>query len=109
MYHGNDKEYETARQLIEDNTLMPQLLEKYREMNGIYLSILTFLKKKGIIDRNHNIQPFTDKINDNFENNFSTHFRSEVTEKYQAADDVCNDSVFFIPIIEKIFELTRVI
>ena len=109
VYHGNDKEYETAKQLIEDNTLMPKLLEKYKEMNSIYLSILTFLKKKGIIDRSHNIQPFTDIINDNFENNFSTHFRSEVEEKYQAADDVCNDSVFFIPIIDKIFELTRVI
>lgn len=109
VYHGNDKEYGTAKQLIEDNTLMPKLLEKYKEMNNIYLSILTFLKKNGIIDRSHNIQPFTDIINDNFENNLSTHFRSEVEEKYQAADDVCNDSVFFIPIIDKIFELTRVI
>jgi hypothetical protein len=78
-------------------------------MNDIYQNVLTLLKKNGMIDNNTNISSFTTGINDNFENNFTTHFRSEVVEKYQAPDDVCNDSVFFIPIIDKIFELTRVI
>ena len=49
------------------------------------------------------------KANENYENNFTKHFRSEVKEKYRSEDDVCNDSVFFIPIIDKIFDLTRVI
>ena len=109
VYHGNDKEYETAKQLIDDKTLMPVLLNKYKEMNDIYLKVLTLLKKNGIIDRNSNIVPFTDNIDDNYENYLTNQFRKEVVEKYQAADDVCNDSVFFIPIIDKIFELTRVI
>ena len=88
---------------------MPELMKKYREMNNIYLSILTLLKKQGIIDKNSNIIPFTEIINEDFENNFTNHFRTEVVEKYKSDGDVCNDSVFFIPIIDKVFELTRVI
>ena len=109
VYHGTNKVYETVKQLIDDESLMPELLDKYKEMNNIYLNILTMLKKNGILDRAVNYSPFTDRINDNYENNLATHFRSEIVEKYTAVDDVCNDSVFFIPIIDKIFDLTRVI
>lgn len=108
-YHGTDREYETAKELIEDKSLLTSLLKKYKEMNDIYQSLLTLLKKNGIINNNNHISSFTNGINDNFENNFTTHFRSEVIEKYPASDDVCNDSVFFIPIIDKLFDLTRVI
>lgn len=109
IYHGNDREYDNAKELIEDKTLMSTLLNKYTEMNSIYQRVLALLKKNGVIDKNNSMSPFVNGINDNFENNFTTHFRSEVIEKYQAPDDVCNDSVFFIPIIDKIFDLTRVI
>ena len=108
-YHGNDKEYATAKELINDNTLLSKLLTKYKEMNDIYANVLSFLKNSGIIDRAQDMTPFTGIINDNYENNFTAHFRSEVKEKYRSDDDVCNDSVFFIPIIDKIFDLTRVI
>lgn len=109
IYHGNDKDYLYAKELINDKDLQPSLMIKYKEMNDIYLKILSLLKNKGIIDRALDVTPFTSIINDNFENNFSKHFRSEVKEKYVADDDVCNDSVFFIPVIDKLFDLTRVI
>ena len=54
------------------------------------------------------ITMFTDDINKNYDNNYTTHFLSEVIEKYKQDDDVCADSVFFIPIIDKIIELTKV-
>lgn len=107
VYHGNDKEYKTAKQLIDDKSLMPELLKKYEEMNDIYLNILTLLKTRGVIDKASNFTSFTNTINDNFDNYFTNHFRTEVVEKYRAEDDICNDSVFFIPIIEKLFELTK--
>lgn len=108
-YHGIEKEYQTAKQLIEDRGLQSTLLAKYKEMNSIYTSVLGMLKNKGIIDRAADLTPFTQIINDNYENNFTTHFRSEIAEKYRSEGDVCNDSVFFIPIIDKIFDLTKVI
>lgn len=108
-YHGNDKEYDTAKQLVNDAQLMPSLMKKYEEMNSIYVSILSLLKNRGIIDKAMDVTPFTSIVNENYENNFTTHFRSEVTDKYKAEDDVCNDSVFFIPVIDKLFDLTKVI
>ena len=108
-YHGNDKEYATAKELVEDPSLLSTLLNKYSEMNSIYVGVLSMLKNRGIIDKAMDVRPFTDIVDENYENNFTKHFRSEVKEKYRSEDDVCNDSVFFIPIIDKIFDLTRVI
>ena len=108
-YHGVEREYNTAKQLIDDKQLMSELLAKYKQMNEIYVNILSKLKNRNVIDKTFNVTPFTEIINSNYENNFSTHFRSEVIEKYKADDDVCNDSVFFIPIIDKLFELTKVV
>lgn len=46
-------------------------------------------------------------MKNDYEENLKTHYRSDVEQSY-GPEDVCNDSVFFIPVIDKIFELTRV-
>ena len=109
VYHGVDKDYPTAWELRDDKQLKPNLLKKYKEMNAIYANILSLLKNRGVIDRSLNVLPFTEAVDCNYENNLTNHFRSEVTERYLAADDVCNDAVFFIPVVDKLFELTKVI
>lgn len=109
IYHGIDKDYKNAQQLKDDTELKPLLMKRYEEMNAIYKQILSLLKNKGVIDRSMNVLPFTDIVDNNYDNNLSTNFRKEIAEKYLAEDDVCNDAVFFIPVVDKVFELTRVI
>ena len=108
VYHGVDRNFDNVKELKSDGNLKSDLMKKYEEMNKLYVDILGLLKREGIIDRAEDITMFTDDINKNYDNNYTTHFLSEVIEKYKQDDDVCADSVFFIPIIDKIIELTKV-
>ena len=108
VYHGVDRDFENVKELTSDKNLKSDLLKKYEEMNQLYGDIISFLKKSGIIDSKEDVTMFTKDINENYDNNYTTHFQSEVKEKYKQDDDVCADSVFFIPIIDKIIELTKV-
>lgn len=107
IYHGTDKEYEDAKSLINDSTLKKTLMSKYEQMNKVYVNVISKLKNLGIIDKTMNVTPFTTSVNKNYSNNFDTHFLSEVVQVYTTQGDVCNDSVFFIPVIDKIYELTK--
>ena len=107
-YHGVDRDYSLAKEIIADSDLKGNLMKKYKEMNALYVNILSVLKKRGVIDNSTNTIAFTEHINENFENYYTTHFLSEVVEKYKQDDDICTNAVFFIPIEEKIIELTKV-
>ena len=34
---------------------------------------------------------------------------TDVSQKYTNDDDVCNDAAFFIPVVDKIFEMTKLV
>ena len=107
VYHGVDKEYENVGQMNEDSLLQSSLLEDYKEMNKLYCSILDILKRHGVMDKSLDINAFKSEVNDNYEENLKTHYRSDIEQNYDE-EDVCNDSVFFIPVIDKVFELTKI-
>ena len=107
VYHGVSKNYENVAQMNQDVSLQPCLLKDYAEMNQLYCSVLDMLKQGGAIDRSLDVKPFKEEVKNDYEENLKTHYRSEVEQNYDP-EDVCNDSVFFIPVIDKIFELTRV-
>lgn len=107
IYHGVSKDYENVAQMNGDATLLPSLLKDYTEMNQLYCSVLDMLKQGGVIDRTLDVRPFKDEVVKDYEENLKTHYRSDVEQKYDS-EDICNDSVFFIPVIDKIFELTKI-
>lgn len=107
IYHGIDKDYENVGQMNADNNLQSTLLSDYEEMNKIYSSVLDLLKKNGVIDNSVDLNKFKNEASEGYDENLSTHYRSEVKEKY-SDDDICNDSVFFIPVVDKIFEMSKV-
>lgn len=109
IYHGTDKDYTDAQALIGDApALKKELMNRYNEMNRIYEKVITKLKNMGVIDRSVDVSKFINIIDSQYMDNLDTHFRSEVEEIYKTPGDVCNDSVFFIPVIDKIYELTKV-
>ena len=106
IYHGTNREYENVGQMNKDKSLNQELMADYKEMNQLYSSILDLLKRKGAIDNSVNLDIFKRASKTGYEENFSTHYRSVVREKY-SDEDIYNDSIFFIPVIDKIFELTK--
>ncbi len=107
IYHGVSKEYENVAQMNQDANLLPSLLNDYKEMNNLYSSVLDILKQGGAIDRSLDVRPFKAEATKDYEANLKTHYRSDIEQNYDP-EDVCNDSVFFIPIVDKIFELTKI-
>lgn len=106
VYHGVDKEYENVGQMNADADLQKSLLEGYEEMNKLYCSALDVLKRHGVIDKSMDVNAFKSEASTHYEENLKTHYRSDIEQSYDE-EDVCNDSAFFIPVIDKIFELTK--
>lgn len=109
IYHGVDKEYHNVGEMNADPTLQDKLLANYDEMNQLYCTILDTLKRGGAIDNFIDLNIFKRNAQTGFDENLSTHYRSDIKEKYTNDEDVCNDSVFFIPVVDKIFELSKLV
>ena len=105
-YQGVDKEYENVGDMNSDKSMKDMLMRRYESMNNLYGKILDILKRKDIIDNEVDIEQFKSVSSAGYDENFTRHDRSKVKEKY-ADSDIFNDSVFFIPVIDKIFELTK--
>ena len=106
VYHGINRDYENVGQMNNDCKLKSELMESYDIMNSLYNNVLDLLKRKGVIDNNVNLDSFKNEARKGYDENFDTHYRSVIKEKF-ADDDICNDSIFFIPVIDKIFELSK--
>ena len=107
VYHGVSKDYDNVGQMNADKSLQSNLIKDYHEMNSLYSSVLDILRQGGAIDKSVDVRGFKSEVLDGYEENLKTHYRSEVEEAYDP-EEICNDSVFFIPIIDKIFELTKI-
>ena len=109
VYQGDkSKDYEKVGD-IEANftTLKAALLNKYKELASLYENVLNMLKQKSIIDSMANTSKYVTSAKEDMGTPLSTYYKTQVREKY--ADEVIyNDSVFFIPVINKIFEMTKI-
>lgn len=82
------------------------LLGKYTQFNALYKDVLDLLKKEHIIDNTADTSKYVKTAEMDMGTPLNTYYKTQVKEKYQ--DEVAlYDSVFFLPIINKIFELTR--
>ena len=102
-------EYDNVGQMNADSTLQNKLLLKYKEMNDLYGEVLDILKRGCVIDNSVDLNLFKDNAKTNYKENLSTHYLTDVRQKYTNDDDVCNDAAFFIPVVDKIFEMTKLV
>lgn len=109
IYHGVDMEYDNVGQMNADSTLQNKLLLKYKEMNDLYGEVLDILKRGCVIDNSVDLNLFKNNAKTNYKENLSTHYLTDVRQKYTNDDDVCNDVAFFIPVVDKIFEMTKLV
>ena len=82
-------------------------MNKYDALGVLYKDVLNMLKKERIIDSTANTSIYVNKVTEDMGTPLDTYFKTQVKEKFQ--DEVLlNDSVFFLPIINRIFELTKI-
>lgn len=108
IYQGdNSHNYENVNQIIGNYTsLKSSLMEKYKLFANIYKDVLNMLKKEHVIDAAANTAIYVDAAIADMGVPFDTYFKTQVKEKYQGEVPI-NDSVFFLPIINRVFELTK--
>ena len=77
------------------------LLQRYELFWELFCEVFS------IIDSTANTSIYVNKVTEDMGTPLDTYFKTQVKEKYQ--DEVLlNDSVFFLPIINRIFELTKI-
>ena len=108
VYQGDIKNnYETVGH-IEKNfaELKRALLDKYAELSSLYEIVLHLLKKENIIDNTADTNKYVSVSEENMGTLLSTYYKTQVKEKY-SDEVIMNDSVFFLPIINRILEMTK--
>lgn len=108
VYQGDlSAEYQTVGDINKNfNILKNNLITKYYEMNKLYKDILDMLKKEGIIDNTADTGKFVKAAREDMGVPLNTYYKTQVKEKYQE-EMALYDSVFFLPIINRVFEMTK--
>lgn len=109
VYQGDkSKDYEKVGDINANfDTLKSALLDKYKDLASLYEKVLNMLKQQNIIDSMANTSKYVTSAKEDMGTPLSTYYKTQVKEKY--ADEVIyNDSVFFLPVINKIFEMTKI-
>jgi hypothetical protein len=109
VYQGDTSMcFENVGEIVKNYDLLKRsLMNKYDALGVLYKDVLNMLKKERIIDSTANTSIYVNKVTEDMGTPLDTYFKTQVKEKYQ--DEVLlNDSVFFLPIINRIFELTKI-
>ena len=109
VYQGDkSNDYEKVGDIntnFED--LKDALLVKYKDLASLYKDVLDMLKQENIIDSMANTAKYVSAAEEDMGTPLSTYYKTQVKEKY--ADEVpYKDSVFFLPVINKIFNMTKI-
>ena len=109
VYQGDTSMcFENVGEIVKNYDLLKRsLMNKYDALGVLYKDVLNMLKKERIIDSTANTSIYVNKVTEDMGTPLDTYFKTQVKEKFQ--DEVLlNDSVFFLPIINRIFELTKI-
>lgn len=110
IYQGDvSSKYETVGELEANyQHLKAGLLKKYEKMNHVYAEVINMLKKENIIDAHDNAYKYVNATSEDMGTPLDTYFKTQVSEPYKQQEEVpYNDSVFFLPVIDRIFNLTK--
>jgi hypothetical protein len=108
VYQGDvSTDYQTVGDINRNRDgLETALMGKYSQMSRLYKEVIDLLKKEHIIDNDANTSIYVNAASKDMRTPFNTYYKSQVEQKY-GEEVVLYDSVFFIPIIDRIFEMTK--
>ena len=108
VYQGDvSRKFETVGDINNNfDYLSNTLINKYKELSVLYKDVLDLFKREHILDNTANTSVYVEATEEDMHTPFKTYYKSNVKEKY-GEEVVLYDSVFFLPIINKIFEMTK--
>ena len=108
VYHGDTScKYQFVGDISKNFDLLKKaLLQKYKELASLYKSVLDMLKCEGVIDGTSDTSKYVNSAQEDMGTSLSDYYQSEVREKY-GEEVIYNNSVFFLPIINRVFEMTK--
>lgn len=109
VYQGDlSRNYETVADMTNNlDSLKASLLTKYKKLAELYKMVLDLLKQERVIDGTLDTVKYVNKANEDMGTPFTNYYRTQVKEKY-GEEVIYNDSVFFLPVINKVFEMTKI-
>lgn len=108
VYQGDvTSNYKTVGDICKNfDQIKSALVSKYNDLGHLYKEVLELLKTESIIDNTENTSIYVEKSLEDMGVDLSTYFKSQIKEKYQEEVPLY-ESIFFLPIIKKVFELTN--
>lgn len=109
VYQGDlSRRYDTVGDITANfASLKDILVKKYDEFNNLYKDVLDLLKKEHIIDNTADTMKYVSLAKEDMATPLNTYFTSHVKQKYQPEVELY-ESVFFLPIINRVFEMTKI-
>ena len=109
VYQGDvARSYEKVGDMNNNlDSLKAALLTKYKNLAALYKSVIELLKQEKIIDGTSDTRRYVSKAEEDMGTPFTTYYKTQVKEKY-GEEVIYNDSVFFLPVINKVFEMTKI-
>lgn len=102
------RKYETVGDISANfASLKDILVKKYDDFNNLYKDVLDLLKKEHIIDNTADTMKYVNLAKEDMATPLNTYFTSQVKQKYQPEVELY-ESVFFLPIINRVFEMTKI-
>lgn len=108
IYQGDvSADYSTVGDINKNfERLKASLAEKYNELGKLYKEVLDLLKQQHIIDNTADLTKYVNAANEDMLTPLNTYYKTQVNEKYNE-EVTLYDSVFFLPVINRIFEMTK--
>ena len=108
VYQGDiNHNYETVGHIDNNfSDLKQALLDKYANLASLYEKVLHLLKQENVIDKTADTNRYVAISEENMGTLLSTYYKSQVRERY-SDEVIMNDSIFFLPIINRIIEMTK--
>lgn len=107
-YGGGDSrtcvDVKTLREQF-DATIKSKVVSEVKKMNGIYSDVISLLIRKRVVDGRSRVKEIIDCVDRDVENTLDK-FVTEIIDKYSEYEQY-NDTLFFIPVVNAIVELTR--
>jgi len=108
VYHGDKSHsYKNVGEINDNfNVLKTALLSKYEDLSSLYEKVMNMLKEQNVIDATANTLKYVDLSKEKMDTALTNYYTLRVKEMY-ANEVIYNDSIFFLPVINKVFEMTK--
>ena len=88
------------------NKLKEALIVKYQKLTEIFEDALNVLKREHVIDNTFSTSAYVEEAGKDMGVPLDTYYTSQIKQQYDE-EVVLYDSIFFLPIINRVFEMTK--